>query len=491
MEQFQSAADYLAFNGLDLNSLLATGTPKQTRSEGTGLRMSTIVRARLPRTPADSLWNVSVLDDRVVSVTAYHHSGPDFRRFQGAVDAHGRLLAPALCHAHVHLDKCFLLHDPKYNDLEITEGTFAEAMSLTGEAKKRFAEEDLLRRGRRLILESIQSGVTSMRAFVEVDEVAETKCLDAALKLQEEFRKRCQIQICAFAQLALFSSEHAPRRRHLLEQALQNPHVDVVGSTPYVEDDASKSKQCIEYTIQLALATSKHLDFHLDYNLDRSLSPLVHTAIEQLKIQQWSEKAHGRTVCFGHCTRLTLFTDKEFKQLASDIGQLPVSFIGLPTSDLFIQGRTDQGSRPRATLPIPDMIHSYQLQGAVSINNIGNAFTPHGSCDPLLLASMGVGLYHAGTKRDTETLYVSPDCNRTGRLLTCFLPGMRLEPSCGGDWPSDCDARCDTWATRESVALRRSDRRRPSRWRASALAARVLSFGRCPYSVERLHLALL
>jgi hypothetical protein len=41
----------------------------------------------------------------------------------------------------------------------------------------------------------------------------------------------------------------------------------------------------------------------------------------------------------------------------------------------------------------------------VSINNIGNAFTPQGSCDPLSIASLGVGVYQAGTKRDAEILY--------------------------------------------------------------------------------------
>jgi cytosine/adenosine deaminase-related metal-dependent hydrolase len=42
-----------------------------------------------------------------------------------------RLLVPGLCHPHIHLDKCFLLSHPKYKDLEIKEGDFAEAMKIT------------------------------------------------------------------------------------------------------------------------------------------------------------------------------------------------------------------------------------------------------------------------------------------------------------------------------------------------------------------------
>jgi hypothetical protein len=53
------------------------------------------------------------------------------------------------------------------------------------------------------------------------------------------------------------------------------------------------------------------------------------------------------------------------------------------------------------------MIKKYGLNAAMGINNVGNAFTPQGSCDPLSLASLGVGVYQGGTKADAELLLVS------------------------------------------------------------------------------------
>lgn len=41
----------------------------------------------------------------------------------------------SLCHPHVHLDKCFLLSHPKFADLQIVDGTFAEALELTSMSK--------------------------------------------------------------------------------------------------------------------------------------------------------------------------------------------------------------------------------------------------------------------------------------------------------------------------------------------------------------------
>jgi len=64
------------------------------------------------------------------------------------------------------------------------------------------------------------------------------------------------------------------------------------------------------------------------------------------------------------------------------------------------------GQRVRGTLQVPQMIQKYGVNAAMGINNVGNAFTPHGSCDPLSLASLGVGVYQAGTNAESDVLFV-------------------------------------------------------------------------------------
>ena len=154
--------------------------------------------------------------------------------------------------------------------------------------------------------------------------------------------------------------------------------------------------------IDLAISQKSHLDFHLDYNLDPSLEPMVWHVLQTLHSKSWTSLNGDKTIVLGHCTRLSLFTAAEWKNLAEQIGDLPVSFVGLPTSDLFMM-RTPE--RTRGTLPIPEMIKSYGLNACIGVNNIGNAFTPQGSCDPLSLACSCVGVYSAGMKADAELLY--------------------------------------------------------------------------------------
>lgn len=364
-------------------------------------QLSRILGVYLPHKPRGTLWDVSLSDGRISSITpgeerAYLKSEPD--TFVGA----GRLLAPSLCHAHIHLDKCFLLQEPKYEDLQLEKGDFQEAMSITSKAKARFEEDDLLRRGRQLIKESIAHGVTAMRAFVEVDSSVGLRCLTAGVTLKQEFVSVCEIQICAFAQLSLFSSSSDDLEiRDLMLQAMDIPEVDVIGSTPYVEDDEEAAKQNIQWMIECALEKGKMLDFHLDYNVDASQAPMTLELIRLLKNDKWIERG-GKGIVLGHCTRLTLFSSDDWNHLKESIEDLPISFVGLPTSDLYMM-KTES---TKGTLNVPTMIKRYGFKAAIAVNNIGNAFTPYGSSDPLSVAQLGVGLYQTAARQDVELLYV-------------------------------------------------------------------------------------
>ena len=145
----------------------------------------------------------------------------------------GRLLLPSFCHAHVHLDKCFILQEDKFKKYKIESGDFDEAMKITSEAKAQFDASDIRHRGCRLIEESIAAGVTSMRVFVEVDEIVQMEAVEAALALKRQFGRACYLQICAFAQLALFvPGELGWKRRRLLSDGrFMLPTIYLVQST--------------------------------------------------------------------------------------------------------------------------------------------------------------------------------------------------------------------------------------------------------------------
>ena len=278
------AEAYLASKGFDLDQALT-----KLSEEDKNIKVQRIVGARLPKRPGDTLWDVAVSGEAIESIEPHDaSSSAKIHDLQGVINANGRLLCPSLCHAHIHLDKCFLLHDPKYDDLQIEKGDFAEAMNLTNQAKQRFEEEDLLRRGRRLLRHSIDTGVSAMRAFVEVDEIVDLKCVDAAIKLKHEFMNACQVQICAFAQLPLFSDENSSNRRNLMQQALLLRDVEVVGSAPYVENNDVNVRRNMEWIVSESIK-GKYLDFHLDYHMDTE-TPAIYSLLDILTESGWQHE---------------------------------------------------------------------------------------------------------------------------------------------------------------------------------------------------------
>ncbi|KAH6670080.1 hypothetical protein B0J14DRAFT_597823 [Halenospora varia] len=389
--------------------------------------------------PSSTRWDVCCHNGFVTSMSESQSSS------QGKPQT--EFVVPSLCHPHIHLDKCFLLSHPKYADLEIKNGDFAEAMKLTSAAKSRFEHDDLMERGQALIEESISFGVTHMRAFVEVDKGVGMKCVDAGLALKRKFADQCYIQICVFAQDPIVSYEDDGKEmKELLEKAVQKSGVEVIGATPYVEKDGNREAQIsnMKFTISLAKSYSLHVDFHIDYNLNPETPSMVLDALDILHSTGWpfEHDSPDRTIIFGHCTRLTLFDESQWMNLAEKVKGLPVSFVGLPTSDLFMMGRPEEksggGERVRGTLQIPQMIKKYGLNVAIGINNVGNAFTPQGSCDPLSLASLGVGVYQAGTREDVDI------------LLECVSTRAK---SAIGIWPKSSDLAIGEGSTADFVVF--------------------------------------
>ncbi|KAI1362365.1 hypothetical protein F5Y08DRAFT_341701 [Xylaria arbuscula] len=364
--------------------------------------------------------DIELKDGHVQSITCPSKSSPNTPT---------QLLLPPLCHPHIHLDKAYILtcnngtssYYPDYADLCPRSGSFTEALTNTSQAKERYTHDDLYLRGSQLIATSYTQGVTSMRAFVEIDHVTGLLPLRTAIQLKKDFAHLFEVQICAFAQDPIFSTANGEANRAFMEKAFNkfSSFIGALGTTPYVETSREASLANIEWAITTSLMYNLHLDFHLDYTLESpspsSQKPFTYSVVEMLLGRNWTQVADSsKTIALGHCTQLSMLDEAERKALAETViaSKLPIHFVGLPTSDIFMMGRPDSSdssshNRPRGTMHVPSMIKQLGLAACLGVNNVGNAFTPFGTGDPLQLASWAVGIYQAGTIEDAELLY---DC---------------------------------------------------------------------------------
>jgi hypothetical protein len=225
-----------------------------------------------------------------------------------------------------------------------------------------------------------------------------------------------------FAQEPLFSvsgSDLPNANLELLDAAAAEfGEVSVVGSAPYVEPTLTQAKRNIYCIIDLAIKFQLHVDFHLDFNIDGSSEPLIYYVIEKLRQSDWNnvnrdgnEKPRRVTIC--HATRLQLFTPAQWRNLKSQVDDLPIMIVGLPQSDIYMMGRDYKRKpfgAPRGTLRIPQLSRDYQMDIAMSVDSVESAFTPQGTVDPLSLCAFGVGIFQAAAPQDIRTLLVSKHC---------------------------------------------------------------------------------
>ena len=169
-----------------------------------------------------------------------------------------------------------------------------------------------------------------MRVFVEVDHLVEHSCLEVAIALRVAFKHCCVIQICAFAQDPIFSGQFHDQNFKLFQAACQRPEVDVIGTTPYVEDSEHDATRNYKYAIDTAEQLHKPCDLHIDYNLDPATSAVTMSVLDYLKNRQSRTETPAKNTCLGHCTRLTLLGQQDWKHIASTIkdNDLSVSLLG-------------------------------------------------------------------------------------------------------------------------------------------------------------------
>jgi cytosine deaminase len=290
----------------------------------------------------------------------------------------GRLVVPGFVDAHVHLDKAFLLDRAPGR-----EGTLAEALRVTAEAKRGFTVEDVRARARALLDRAVAHGTTAMRGHVEVDPGVGLRGVEAVLPLRAEYADRLDLQLCAFAQEGI---QGRPGTEVLLREALR-AGVDLVGGCPYTDLDAAAH---LETVFGLAREFDTDVDVHVDFDDEPEHLHVVLVA-EATRRAGWQ----GR-VAIGHLTELAACTPAEQDWLIARIREAGLAVITLPATDLYLMGRREAWHPRRGLTPIQRLLDA-GVPVAAATNNVQNAFTPVGNADPLLLTYLLVVAAHLGS----------------------------------------------------------------------------------------------
>ncbi|HXG02474.1 MAG TPA: amidohydrolase family protein [Candidatus Binatia bacterium] len=365
--------------------------------------MLVLTRCRLPgrEAPAD----IVIEDGRIAAI------GDAARVPAERLDAGGRLVTPGLVEAHIHLDKA-LLHD------RIAEGaeTVADAIRLTGEAKRRFTREDIQARARRVLDAALAAGTTAMRSHVEVDPVVGLMGMEAILPLRAEYAPAIDLQVCAFAQEGIVQ---APGTETLLRRALEMG-ADLVGGCPYNDADPFEH---IRIVFALARAFDVDVDFHLDFD-DEPRHQHIRAVVEATLEAGWQ----GR-VAVGHMSELAALPPAEREAVVARLARAGIGVIVLPATDLYLMGRRAKSNPPRGLAPVRELLAA-GVPVALATNNVRNPFTTVGTADLTHMAFLGAVAAHMGTPAALRDLFDALTVH-PARILR--LRDYGLAPGCRAD----------------------------------------------------------
>jgi cytosine deaminase len=330
------------------------------------------------RFPDGSVADLGCRDGRIAEIGAL--AGRPAHR---TVQCGGLAITPGLVEAHIHLDKALLSERAPS-----VEGTLAEAIRVTGEAKRHFTVEDIRARARAVLDMAVRHGTTAMRSHVEVDPIVGLKGLEALAPLKTEYAPALDLQLCAFAQEGILQ---APGTEALLAEALRDG-ADLVGGCPYNDTDPHAQ---IDIVFRLAKEFGVDADFHVDF-FDEPQHLHVRYIAEQTVRHGWQ----GR-VAVGHLTELAALLPEEQDPIVAMLREAGVGVIVLPATDLYLMGRRDVRNVRRGLAPIKRLLAA-GVPVAASSNNVRNAFTPVGNANLALMGYLLTVGAHMGTTREIQ-----------------------------------------------------------------------------------------
>ncbi|KAM3093363.1 amidohydrolase family protein [Phormidesmis sp. 146-35] len=330
-----------------------------------------ITQACLPQ--KTGFWDIGIVADRITCIAP---SIPDSAT--DTINAAHKLVIPGLVDAHFHLDKALLL-----DRCHSIEGTFAEAMSQTLQAKQTFTIADIQTRARRVIKRAIAFGTTAMRSHVEVDSAIGLTAIKALLPLRQEYAWGITLQLAVFAQEGITNQ---PGQVELLREALVIGG-NAIGSAPYVDP---APEQNIRIVFDIAQEFDCDVDFHLDF-LDDDKPLTLPFVIEETCRRGWQ----GR-VCLGHVTKLAALSPVELSAIAPAIREAGISILALPASDLYMMSRKDTHNVRRGVAPV-NHLAEMGVNVGLAVNNVQNLFTPFGDGDLLKICTLLAQVLQMGT----------------------------------------------------------------------------------------------
>ena len=337
--------------------------------------MDFILRNARIASDAGRLTDIGIAGGKIVAIEPHLNAEAE------TLDVDGRLVSPGFVETHLHLDKSCILER-----CQSEQGDLAEAIREVGRAKAAFTAEDVYRRAKRTLERCILNGTTHIRTHLEVDPGIGLRGLEGVLPLVREYAWAVDLEICVFPQEGLLNN---PGTEKLMIAALKRGG-GMIGACPYTDTNPHGQ---IDRIFGLARELDVDIDMHLDFDLDPAEMDLTHVC------RRAEEHRYGGRVAVGHVTKLSMLAPDALAAAAQRLRSAGVALTVLPSTDLFLMGRSGPQRGARGVTPAHHLL-AHGVNCSLATNNVLNPFTPFGDCSLVRMANLYANICQAGSTRE-------------------------------------------------------------------------------------------
>ncbi|MDO4298258.1 MAG: cytosine deaminase [Lachnospiraceae bacterium] len=293
------------------------------------------------------------------------------------IEGQGGLVLPPFVDCHVHLDTCLSLDATGPN----LSGTLFEGIRVWSEYRKKLDKEEVKERALRTLGMYRKKGVQYIRSHVDISN--DLTALEALLELKEQVRDEVEIQLVAFPQDGVMTSEKV---RGNLEEAVRMG-ADVVGGIPHFELTREHGEKSIQYIMEIAQKYDRLVDLHCD-EIDDEQSRFL----EVLAAKAY-ETGMGSRVSASHTTAMHSYNNAYCNKLFRVLSMSGINIIANPLVNVNLQGRFDTYPKRRGITRVKELSEN-GINVSMGHDDIYDPFYPLGNGDMTQVLLMGLHLCH-------------------------------------------------------------------------------------------------
>lgn len=308
--------------------------------------------------------------------------------------------------AHCHLDRAYTL-----TKIDVEQGMIYAPLEkkwlLVDALKSELSENDYEERMKFAIRKQKEMGVSTCLSFIDIDPVVGMKAIKAATKVKQYAKEELDLDLLLASQT--LKGVNNPDSLKLLEKALEDQMLDVIGSLPRADKDMDRHFDAI---FAMARAAGLPVHSHVDQNNTPSEkeTELLIRKVKQYAYQGKTTAVHSISLA----TQPKRYREKVY-QMAKDVG---LHFVSCPTA--WIDHKRNETMMPfhNALTPVDELL-DHDLIVAVGTDNINDVYKPFCNGDmkvELRLLLEGNKIYNSEKLFDISTRNGLVCCGKFGKV---------------------------------------------------------------------------